>query len=693
MMVKRIIDENKVAFLNFLFVFIFFYVELLQGGIATHDELKSIAITIEGSNKLALSARWGMDLFHYPVTLLQTSMPSYMLYRLWTIIGLMLACASAMIVIFHHIDKKICWIFPSIFVLLAQIELEHDGLFAFGWGYQFDIALVFISIDCFLLYKKTNKKKYNVWSILAYLVAVMSYEAFAAFGVLLLLIDILFMYAKKDLKLRNIINDLIFHFLAVFSYTISFIYLSHFYETGDASIGNSTSIVGYLETLKSYTIGLFPLRYNPYTLRQLLRFAFDISWENFALWMIIIIFTKTIINYIQKSKNISIKKYIAYSVIGLSGMILPNIVISLTSKFQEWTFKGVKTFGTSYYSYFFLIFLFVITMVFIYHRIRFKKCFMFSMFVIYIFTARFTLIANDYYLDILNRDQNRYEAFMDIIESDYFSKLPENVQIYTEDYIGIHSDMTYLSSLATNISGRQVRVLKDKTQIDWNLPVYYLDYDQQVEGIYLFNMIADEISDEVYVHLKNNIGHYYFLFHSYAYDVLPTYVNGEMVGAYRMNVIIPTLYTDSNNVLIQNKSIDTGSFEIQLGYNMVDSSIISFDGIYDIEDWGRWSQREFVVEIDNVNDEENCELTVFLAPGIKQNTKLNIEYSGKSEVYEIQSDGTELQLEIPLTIGANQINFNSEVENLDVPTDNRNLNMQIFKLEIEYDEKVYKYCK
>lgn len=124
MMVKRIIDENKVAFLNFLFVFIFFYVELLQGGIATHDELKSIAITIEGSNKLALSARWGMDLFHYPVTLLQTSMPSYMLYRLWTIIGLMLACASAMIVIFHHIDKKICWIFPSIFVLLAQIELE-----------------------------------------------------------------------------------------------------------------------------------------------------------------------------------------------------------------------------------------------------------------------------------------------------------------------------------------------------------------------------------------------------------------------------------------------------------------------------------------------------------------------------------------------------------------------------------------
>lgn len=489
---NHIIKENKIGVLNFILIWLFFYIELLQGGIATHDELGTIGAVIEGNYKFILSARWGMSLFHYPITLLQSSMPNYALYRMWTIVGLMIACLSAMSVIYHHIDKNLCWIYPNVFILLAQTTLDHNGLFAFNWGYQLDIALVFIAIDCFILYKKTHKKKYKMLSIASYFVATMAYEAFAAFGVFFLIIDILYMYTKRNLKLRVIINDLVWHFLAVFSYTVSFIVLSFFYETGDATIGNEVSIVGYLRTLTSYSIGLFPLRFNMWTFKQLMSYAFVFSWKNIVLWLAIIFFVKTIVDYIQKSQPVSLKKYMVYSGLSLVGIILPNVVISMTSKFQQWTLEGVKIFGTSYYSYFFLVFWIVVTVTFIYGRIKSKKNFYCAIFIVFGLMARFTISCNNYYLGLLSENQNRYEAFMDIIKTEDFSKLPKNAQIYTADYIGIHYYIDTLSSLATSVSGNQVRVVNDKVQLDWNMPVYYLEYDRQMECLYLYEMTLDE---------------------------------------------------------------------------------------------------------------------------------------------------------------------------------------------------------
>lgn len=681
---------NKIGVLNFILIWFFFYIELLQGGIVTHDELMNIVNTITGDNTFSLSARWGLKLFHYPLDLLQNSMPNYTLYRLWTVVGLMIACLSIMRVIYHHVDQKLCWAFPGVFVLLAQITFEHNGLLSFGWGYQLDIALVFASIDCFILYKKTQNKKYKALSVVTYFVATMSYEAFAIFGAFLLLIDIIYMYSKKILKFRELVNDLIVHFFAVFVYTVSFVVLSMFYDAGDASIGNDTSIIGCLRTLESYSIGLFPLRFTPYTFKELLNLAFDNSWKNLILWIIIIIFVTCIIGYLQKINPISFKTYIVYSALSLLGMILPNFVVSMTSKFQQWTLSAnVRIFGTSYYSYFFLIFWILVTVAFLYNRIKFKKSFVWVIFWLFVFISRFTLISNDYYLDKMNQNQNRYEAFMDIIESEYFSELPENVQIYTDDYVGVHYNMEHLSNLATSVSGNRVRLLNDKTQLDWSGPVYYLDYDLQVKSIYLFEMMSDKIANNAYILSKNALENYYCMFRSYSYNAVPTYVDGKLVGAYSMNAVIPTLYTESNGVLIQHEGIDTESFEIQLGYNNVDSSIISYDGIYGLENWGRWSQQSYSVVIDNVNNKESCELTILLAPGVQTNTKLNIEYNEQNEQHEIQVNGTELHLFIPLDTGINKIKFSSEAENLDVPGDDRNLNMQIFKLDVNYDGNVY----
>lgn len=693
MMVNCAVKENKAGILNFVLIWFFFYIELLQGGIATHDELLSIATTVAGSNKLDLSARWGFNLFHYPITLLQSSMPNYTLYRLWTIVGLMIACFFAMMLIYHHIDKKLCWVFPNVFVLLAQIVFEHDGLLAFGWGYQFDIALVFVSVDFFILYKKTQRKKYKLLSVMAYFVATMAYEAFAAFGIFLLIIDVIYMYSKNSLKLRDLINDLVLHFLLVLSYTVSFMVLSFFYESGDATIGNETSLMGYFQTLISYSIGLFPLRFKVYSFKQLLSLAFEISWRNTILWIVIIFFAKEIIIFLQKSELISLKKYLIYSVMSLIGMILPNIVVSMTSKFQQWIKMGVRTFGTSYYSYFFLIFWMVVTVAFLYHRIRFKKFFTGIIFLVFIFVARFTLYSNDYYLDELNKNQNRYEAFLSIIKSEKFCELPEDVQIYTDDYVGIHYNIDSLSMLATSVRGNSTKVLNDKTQLDWSMPVYYLNYDQEIEGVYLFEMLADNVANEVFIQSKDKLDHYYCLFHSFEHDALPTYVDGKLVGAYSLDVILSTLYTESNNVLIQHEGIDTESFKIQLGYNSVDSSIISLDGIYGIEEWGRWGKKNFVVNIDNVNNRESCRLDLVLSPGVQEDTKLNIEYSGKSEQYDIQLEGTEVQLIVPLAAGINKIQFSSEAEDIDVPADPRDMNMQISKLDIDYDGNIYQYSQ
>lgn len=693
MLTKQNRIYNSIHVISFILIWIFYYAELLQGGIATHDELQTIAQYVEGTNKLVLGARWGMGLFHYPISLLQASMPNYMLYRMWTILGLIIVCSSVMIIIYRHIDQKLCWIFPIIFVLLAQADFNHNGLMAFGWGYQLDVAFVFISIEFFITYKKTGRQKYKILSAIAYLIAIMAYEAFAAFGVMLFLMDYLCMKIKKNVRFQELVKDLWIHFLFVLSYTGSFIVLSQFLETGDAAIGTETSIIGFIQTLKSYSIGLFPLRYKAYSFKQLFEFALDISWKNFALWIIILFFTKLIIDYLQKCKEICPKRYIIYSVICLLGVILPNVVISLTSKFQNWTLSGVKTFGTSYYSYYFLIFWIMVTIAFVFHKIKYKKCFIGIIFIGIALTARFTLISNSYYLGELHKNQDRYEAFMNIIESEYFKQLPENAQIYTNDYVGIHLNIDTLSNLATSVSEKPVRILNDKSQLDWNFPIYYLVYDINIKGVYLFEMTNDRTANEVYIQSKESLSNYYCMFSLQSDKAFPVYVDDVLVGAYRMNVLIPNLYTDFNKALIQNEKINIESFEVKSGFSKLDSSIISFDGIYGLEDWGRWSQGTYDINIDNVNNEEYCELTMVLAAGVHEDTSLNVEYNGNHEKYAIPPDGTELHLSIPLKPGMNHIHFNSEAEDLDVPTDPRNLNMQISGLNIIYDGNEYKYCR
>lgn len=690
MLKKHNTRENRIGFLSFLLIWIIFYIELLQGGIATHDELQVIAQYIEGTTHLSLGARWGMGLFHFPITLLQSSMPNYTLYRLWTIIGLMVACFSAMIIIYRHVDRKLCWVFPIVFVLLAQVEFEHDGLLAFGWGYQFDITFVFISMELFITYKETGKKKYNVLSAVSYLIAVMAYEAFAAFGIMFFLLDLIYMNSQKKITVRELVKDLWLHFLFVLLYTSSFVVLSKFCETGDATIGSETSLTGFLKTLCSYSIGLFPLRFRVYKFKQLFLDSLEISWKNIAIWIIIVYFTKIIVGYLKNSsKEITLKKYIVYSVICLTGIILPNVVISMTSKFQLWTLSGTKTFGTSYYSYFFLIFWFIATMWYAYQKIKFKKTYVAVMFCGIVFTTRFTLISNDYYLEELNKNQHRYEAFVELINSDYLMGLPENAQIYTRDYAGIHLNINSLSSLAASVSGRQISVLNDMTQIDWNMPVYCLKYDSTINGTYLFRAVDEATADEVYVQAKDNLENYYITLHTHSDGALPVYVDEDLIGAYGINVITPNLFTESNHVIIQNGQMDIESFAVNLGLGKLNTSIFSFEGIYGLEDWGRWSQREFSVVIDNINNENYCELAIVLGPGVGESTIYNMSCNDMREQYVVPSDGVELQLSVPLTTGINRISFKSESEDLDVPTDTRNLNTRIHKLDISYGGNIY----
>lgn len=682
--------ENRMGFFAFGLIWIFFYIELLQGGIATHDELQSIEQYIEGTAHLSLGARWGMGLFHFPLTLLQCSMPNYALYRLWTIVGLMVACFSVMVIIYRHVDQSLCWVFSVVFVLLAQVQFEHDGLLAFGWGYQFDITFVFISMECFITYKETGKKKYNVLSAVSYLIAVMAYEAFAAFGIIVFLLDIIYMNSKKRINVRELICDLWLHFLFVLLYTSSFVVLSQFCETGDATIGSGTSINGFFKTLSSYSIGLFPLRFRVYEFDKLFSNSLEISWKNIAIWIIIIFFVKRIIDYLKNSKEITLKKYIVYSVTSLIGVILPNVVIAITSKFQQWTLSGTKTFGTSYYSYFFLIFWFIVTFGYIYHKIKFKKVYVMLVFWGLAFVARFTLINNDFYLEVLNKNQNRYEAFMDLVNSDYLKKLPENTQIYTKDYVGIHLNIDSLSRLATSVSRRQIKVFNDMDQIDSNMPVYCLEYDSVINGTYLFRVVDEGVADEVYIQAENNLENYFVSFHAQSDGALPVYVGEELIGAYGVNVMTPNLFTGSNHVIIQNERIDIESFTINLGLNKLNTSIFSLEGIYGLEDWGRWSQGEFCMVIDNINSEEYCDFMILLAPGVNESANFKVECNGMYEEYIVPPEGIELQLSFPLINGINRIKFTSEAKDLDVPADSRNLNTRIYKLDVNYGGNVYK---
>ncbi len=663
------------------------YFVLMQIGIATHDELAAIANAKTKGLQLRFESRWGMSIFTIPIYF-QSISSCYIVYRIYTLAGLIIACGGIVGVIYHHIDKKFAWAFPILFFLFATMDLNHNGLYAFGWKYQFCIGLFFISLDLFLFYLKKEKKSYWIFSGIFYFLSIAAYECFVPCGIIFFCVSCYYRYEHGSLSLKNLINDLKLNtFLAIF-YTVSFFAVVKFIFNGYGGDAEITGGVDFLERIRSswdYSLGLFPLKvhYSNKNIHILFSKMFDLTSENMMQWVIIFFFSVFFTCFIVRVKRkITFTFYFFISIICLLGMIIPNAVLVLNSKFVMWNNDGIQSFGTSYYSYFFIIVWIESSLILLNQKIKYKtfnKCFIL---VLVVTISELVMIGNQGAIEVLAGQEDRYEAFWEFLQTDEYAKTKKDAIVYTENLQGIHNDIKINGDYADRIADTDTVWINDREDIDFSCPVYMLKYDSNVKAIYYAEIDSNWNTDRIYVYQHEPDIFGVKVRRTFGDGIEKMLINGNMHGYYEINAITGVINEKVYEVSVECKDMDVRTFSIVRGAYGLDTRIVNWFGFYEVESWGRWVEKESTVEINNIYNIDKCTLEFnLLAHDIG---KIQISNGLHRSVIDVDTQYQDYKIEIPLEKGVNFIKFDSDTADLDVELDVRNINWGTTYFDIIY---------
>lgn len=674
---KYFIEENKAGiFVTFMMIGAVYYV-LMQIGIATHDELTAIAKAQTEGLELKLESRWGWSIYIIPLYL-QSSAGCYFIYRLYTLAGLMIACGGMSAILFHHFDKKLAWSFPILFFLLATMNMEHDGLYAFGWSYQFSIGFIFLSLDLYLFYLKKEKKIYKIFSSFFYFLGMAAYEAFVPFGVVFFCVACYCRYNQKCLSLKKLIQDLALHAMLAIFYTISFFAVAKIFfagDAGDAQISTGASIAERIRTCWDFSWSLFPLKlyYQQGELAELVDRVTELTSANMLRWGAIFFFAVFFTWFLAGvKKRLEARLYIFITITCLTGMILPNAVLVLNSKFVDWHSEGTRSFGTAYYSYFFITLWIGVTLLLLYQRIpwkTFNSCIICMLLTI---TAGLVMAGNQDTIRALHTLENRYETFAEFIQTEEYANTEKGAVIYTENLQGIHNDIKRNEDYADDIAGTSTAWTKDKDAIDFSRPVYMLRYDANASAIYYGKIDAMWNTDRIYIYQHEPDSYGIKVRRTGGGDIGKAAVNGKCYGHYAANVITGTINEASAETSVECKDMDMRTFSILHGTSGIDTDIIHLCGFYELESWGRWVQKESRIEIDNIWHADHCTLKFNLLA--HDTGSIHIRNGTYQTDIEVSTEYREFVVKVPLTQGLNTIEFHSDTADLDIDTDLRDIN-------------------
>lgn len=481
--VRKIIPEKK-TFADIVFYavcilsVILFYFHTCKSGIVTHDELAGITSARLGRYFENFSfGRWGGIINIIP-NYLQAVSGNIWIYRIFTVSGLLFSVFFFTAFLRKIFGIEISRIFFLVFFLFATFEPEHDGLFAFSWTYQIFPGIVFLSLLIFCIYLEKENKLYRNISAAVYLIACMSYEASIPYGFIFFIVSVFFRSEKGRLKIRQLFDDLIVHFGLAVLYAASWIAagLLSGGERGDATLSAELSLKAFYIVVLKIAIGLFPLNYKYFSPVGYILESFKLSPHNIIRFIFIILTGIIVMGLFKKAKPVSLTVYIKCSIFCLSGMLLSGVLCGISGRMIELLYQyGVKSYGTSYYSYFFLILWIILTGKYIYGCVKWKNAVLVFGGICLVFISEFIALGNEVQIGQFHENEIRYELFDDLIGSDEFGKTPAGTEIFTEDYMGIHGKMESLSEYANGIAGTDISFVNGNPGTD----NYYLEYDAE----------------------------------------------------------------------------------------------------------------------------------------------------------------------------------------------------------------------
>lgn len=385
-----------------------------------------------------------------------------------------------------------------LFFSLGQLQesFQHNLFVAYIFCHQIAVGILLFGLERFLAYqdKKYAQKDGNIkgnnklllGSALLLLFSTMLYEAFLLFSGLFFLISLIYHVKDKKWDIKGTFYDLRWHIFWMSLFLIAYLVWGRIFPStySGATVG-SVSLGQMIKGILTYATGYFPLR----TAFGAWRSAGILESFSVGALVLSIVIAGGFVLILRNEKNIKNKGKLA--LIGLAGTFLPVCLHSVTGKYIAWLEEGIYSYVPSFYSYFFLLILILAVGWFFYEKIPFKKVFLGVAFIGIMGASYITQVGNARLVEPYVDNLEKYQAFDRTVSSEEFEEIEDGAWIYVPDYIGIHENLDSLSIYANIYTGKNYHFVNDTDQISWDGEVYYLDYDEEAEGVFLAEMKPD----------------------------------------------------------------------------------------------------------------------------------------------------------------------------------------------------------
>lgn len=412
-----------------------------------------------------------------------------------------------------------------------QKTWDHNLITSYPVALQFPLQFLFLSLILFKKYASSSKRTYGLLAAVFYFCAIL-HEAFIAYFPLFFLI--LWQHIPKNtnthLRVRILFHRATPIIAALLTYLILYTVWRMMYpSTYRRNVLHLENLYNVLFTIYQYSISSLPGYYYFYLagLNSDMFFAFGspFSLAGFIQqirveWLVkaCILFCATFaILYDVKYEKNDQKKLIILFLISVTAIFLPNALIGLTAKYQNWVFYGgTRGYSTTYYSYFatvlsiVLLFAYLIQLVRSHHLVKLLAVLTLSC------TIVFFGFLTDYVNHFIGQDQRLCHMIWKVIDrflaSPDFAKIPEGSIIYSPSLftkrgiVGFH--LGFWSAYINKKTSKSVFVQNSipRRAIREGRGIYFLKFAQEPHSANQF-LIFGRMEDEHSIKNELPVGH------------------------------------------------------------------------------------------------------------------------------------------------------------------------------------------